>query len=201
MRVLLVFVVISYLLTVVSAQRFSQFAKNAEAAVLSNLQKLRKDFERGFLFSNNLPNEIRDSDNNKINTITLQNVAQNYADQQHDEAFESKNLRGALSATLSESSEEQGALASIHRMLFNVFRSYADTPMSEKPPQYSRKGRITHDMSEYLSADQMRMKAGRTANSVPFMNQFDGSWSGHKQYEQLKALKGKVSQSSSTDAA
>jgi len=75
-------------------------------------------------------------------------------------------------------------------MLFNVFRSYEKVPMSEKPPQYSRAGKIKRNINEYLSKDQMKMKHYRSGEASPAQDQFDGSWSGFKQYAQLKALRG-----------
>lgn len=82
------------------------------------------------------------------------------------------------------------AVNSARRMLFNVFRSYEKVPMSEKPPQYSRAGKRSHPEDEYLSRDQKKMKKYRYTESSPAEDQFDGTWSGHKQYAELKALRG-----------
>jgi hypothetical protein len=73
---------------------------------------------------------------------------------------------------------------------FNAFRSYEKFPMSEKPPQYSRKGVRTHDMTEYLAPGQKKMRMFRNNDAVPKEDTFDGSWSGYKQYQQLKSLRG-----------
>ena len=83
---------------------------------------------------------------------------------------------------------------SLSRRLFNAFKSYANTPMADKPPQYSRKNLNSHDISDYLTNDQKRMKSLRNAGSVAKENSFDESWSGHSTYKSLKSkLKTKLS--------
>jgi hypothetical protein len=76
------------------------------------------------------------------------------------------------------------------RILFNVFRSYGDTPMEKKPPQYSRKGLRTRDINEYLTSAQKKMQKYRHNDAVDKEDTFDGSWSGYKQYAELKSLRG-----------
>jgi hypothetical protein len=82
------------------------------------------------------------------------------------------------------------AVGSARRVLFNAFRSYEKVPMSEKPPQYSRAGKRSFPQDEYLSKDQKKMKKYRSGESAPALDQFDGTWSGYKQYAELKALRG-----------
>jgi len=93
------------------------------------------------------------------------------------------------------------AVGSARRMLFNVFRSYEKVPMAEKPPQYSRAGKRSHPIDEYLSKGQKKMKKYRHGESAPAVDQFDGSWSGYKQYAELKALRGAATAGSVAPAA
>lgn len=93
------------------------------------------------------------------------------------------------------------AVGSARRMLFNAFRSYEKVPMAEKPPQYSRAGKRSHPIDEYLSKGQKKMKKYRQGESAPVVDQFDGSWSGYKQYAELKALRGAATAGSVAPAA
>ena len=101
------------------------------------------------------------------------------------------SLRGSSSSAVLENATETTieASPSVMRRLFNVFKSYGDTPLDKRPPQYSRKNQRKHPISEYLSADQMRMKANRHASSVDATDQFDSKWSGFKVYQNLKGVK------------
>jgi len=107
-----------------------------------------------------------------------------------------KRLRGSAGDATKVAAPAAGnnavaeAVGSVRRMLFNAFRSYEKVPMSEKPPQYSRAGKINRNINEYLSRDQKKMKAYRHGEASPPQDQFDGSWSGYKQYAELKALRG-----------
>ncbi len=86
--------------------------------------------------------------------------------------------------------QEADSSSFFRRMLFNVFRSYGDTPMDKKPPQYSRKGLRTRDINEYLTSAQKKMQKYRHNDAVDKEDTFDGSWSGYKQYAELKSLRG-----------
>lgn len=77
-------------------------------------------------------------------------------------------------------------IGDLQRRLFNVFKSYGDTPMKDQPPQYSRKGQRRHPEDEYLSKNQLRMKANRYEGSVSPEDSFDANWSGFKEYKTLK---------------
>jgi len=91
------------------------------------------------------------------------------------------------SDSVSPSSAFTEQATTLGRRLFNAFKSYANTPMSEKPPQYSRAGKNSHGVSDYLTNDQKRMKDLRHSGTVGKEDQFDASWSGHNTYKTLKS--------------
>ena len=109
-------------------------------------------------------------------------------------AYDVNNNEAILQRSASQPTPNTEQATSLSRRLFNAFKSYANTPMADKPPQYSRKNLNSHDISDYLTNDQKRMKSLRNAGSVAKENSFDESWSGHSTYKSLKSkLKTKLS--------
>jgi len=93
----------------------------------------------------------------------------NHGHGETSEGAESANLRGSDGGRTS-------------RRLYNIYKSYAESKSAAKPPQYSKKENKKHDISEYLSKDQKRMKEGREGTG----EYFDGKWSGYTQYKDLR---------------
>jgi hypothetical protein len=100
-------------------------------------------------------------------------------------AGSSAALRGAILKEPEATKTEE--VTTWTRRLYNAFKSYANEPLEDRPPQYSRKGIRTHPISEYLTPGQKRMKENRNSNAVAKKDQFDSSWSGHKTYKEIMA--------------
>ena len=66
---------------------------------------------------------------------------------------------------------------------YNKFKSYANVPAGQRPPQYSAK-KLQHDISEYLTTSQVMMKTNREG-PVSAFNAMTGTWSGFTDYKNL----------------
>lgn len=74
------------------------------------------------------------------------------------------------------------------RRLFNSFKSYGDSPPSERPPQYSENMNRKGPISEYLSEGQKDAMAKRHGNR----NDFSGEYNGFEVYKKIKPTPAKV---------
>ena len=68
------------------------------------------------------------------------------------------------------------------RRLYNAFKSYADSPPSKRPPQYSREMDRKHDIEEFLSPGQKKAMILRNTKN----NDFEGVYKGHEVFQKLK---------------